>query len=444
MITSDHFFEFACREDYSFNRNRYFELLEKSNKRYGYLISSLYHPYIIPEDEFKELKSQAEKLALLLSRVAEIYIKEAAVAAFYKFSDELNEWISIDPGYSMSVPISRYDGFWDGRTYRFCEFNTDGTSGLNDIRILDDSFLSTPMGKEFSEKYNLMRFDLPKSILEVLIATYREFGGKGIPNIAITDYKEKSTSDEFLYLRDYFISQGYPTEICDIRNFTLQSDGLWHNNFKVDLIYRRAVTDDIISYAADSKVFLEAYRKRAVCVVGPLRSHVIHNKQTFPFLNSTIAEKYFSSEDLSFIRERIPWTRRLSDSQSSDRQVSDSSINLKEIIENKNDYFLKPHDSYAANGVVCGSDVTAEEWERSINSILQSDDAKRYLVQKKIEIPTRFFAVDNIPSFRKFNVKLDPYLFGTKFCGFYTRISTKNIIALNLQGMLLPCFVSGA
>lgn len=433
MSSNDPFLEFISSKEYPINHKKYFELLESSNKRYGYLIPSLYHPYIIPCSEFNELKEQAEKLASLLMRVSELYLKEAAIAAFYNFSDELDNWIRIDPGYSMSVPISRYDGFWDGKSFSFCEFNTDGTSGMNDIRILDDSFHSTNLGKEAVHKFNLQRFDLPKSILETLIATYAQFGGKGIPNIAITDYVEKGTSDEFLYLRDYFIAQGYPTEICDIRNFELKTDGLWHKNFKVDLIYRRAVTDDIVSYASDSKVFLEAYRKRAVCVVGPLRSHIIHNKQTFTFLNSVLAEKYFTSDEILFIRERIPYTKKL----------ADPSINLKEIVDNKDYYFLKPHNSYATQGVICGSNITYEEWEKTINAILESKD-ERYLIQKKIDIPRHSFTVDESGSMKLFNVKLDPYMFGGKFCGFYTRISNKNIIALNHQGMLVPCFVSNA
>ena len=354
---TDIFEEFTSRKDYSANSSRYSELLKAAGKRYGYLIPSLYHPYIIDKVEFNELKNQVEKLASLLLKIADIYIKDSEVSAFYNFSEELDSWIRIDPGYSMSAPISRYDGFWDGETYNFCEFNTDGTSGIKDIMTLDDSFLGTNLGLEFAKKYDLLKFNLPKPLLDILISSYREFGGKGVPNIAITDYVEMGTSDEFLYLKDYFNAQGYPTEICDLRKFELKNDGLWHNNFKVDLIYRRAVTDDIVSYSADSKVFIEAYKKRAVCVVGPLCSHIIHNKQTFPFLSSHLAEKYFSEEEISFIRARIPWTRRL----------SDSCINLKEVIENKDDYFLKPHNSYATDGVVCGMDISSDDWDKKID-----------------------------------------------------------------------------
>ncbi len=433
MCPTDPFLEYISRREYSSNREMYFDLLKSSNDKYGYLIPSLYHPYIIFHSEYNALKIQVEKLSKLLMRVPELYLKERKVSAFYDFPDELNEWIAIDPGYSMPVPISRYDGFWDGENFRFCEFNTDGTSGINDIRILDDSFLCTDFGKEAEDKLRLHRFDLPKSILEILIKTYGEFGGKGIPNIAITDYTEKGTSDEFLFLRDYFISEGYPTEICDLRNFELKKDGLWHSNFKVDLVYRRAVTDDIISYAKESKVFLEAYRKKAVCVVGPLRSHIIHSKKTFAFLYSSLSEKYFSSSEISFIRGAIPWTCLL----------SNSDIPLNEINKNKDEYFLKPYNSYATAGVVCGADLSQEEWQKAINTILETKD-ERYLIQKKIDIPRHSFTVDDSGLIRLFNVKLDPYVFGGKFCGFYTRISNKNIIALNHQGMLVPCFVSNA
>ena len=429
-LSKDPFLNFLQRANYPECKEKYFQFLKEVGSKYGYLIPSLYHPYIITQEEFLLLKEQTEKMAVILSKIVPLYLKHSEVAIFFGFPENLHEWISFDPGYSNSIPISRYDGFWNGKTFKFCEFNTDGTSGLKDMAVLDEAFLQTQIGKEVAAYYKLKRFNLPKAILNTLIAVYKEYGGKNKPNIAITDYTEQGTSDEFLYLKDFFISSGYRTEICDLRKFELKKDGLWCGNFKIDLVYRRAVTDDILEHEKDSQVFIDACKKQAVCVVGPLRSQIVHSKLVFPFFYSTLAKKYFTKEENEFIRNHAPWTKKLVDIEHL----------IPKIIENKNEYFLKPHNSYATDGIICGTDMSAEEWARSIEKTMNLKNSP-YLVQKKIDIPKHKFAVDEKGTLKEFNVKLDPYVFGNIFCGCYTRISNKNIIALNHHGMLLPCFI---
>jgi len=297
------------------------------------------------------------------------------------------------------------------------------------MTVLDEAFLRTQIGKEVAGYCELERFNLPGAILNTLITVYKEYGGKNKPNIAITDYTERGTCDEFLYLKEFFISSGYPAEICDLRKFELKKDGLWCGNFKIDLVYRRAVTDDILELEKDSQIFIEACRKRAVCLVGPLRSQIVHSKLTFPFLSSALVKKYFTKQENEFIRNHIPWTKRLVDIEHL----------IPEVIENKNEYFLKPHNSYATEGVICGADMSGETWARAVEKIMDMKN-NPYLVQKKIDIPKHKFAVDEKGSLKEFYVQLDPYVFGNRFCGFYTRISNRNTIALNHQGMLLPCF----
>lgn len=425
----DPFLKFLSRGDYSKCREEYFRLHREFCLKYEYLAPSLYHPYIIPQEEFLLLKEQTEKMASILSKIAPLYLANSEVAGFFDFPETLHEWISFAPGYSCSVPISRYDGFWNGKVFKFCEFNTDGTSGLKDMTVLDKFFLQTQIGKEVATFYKLKRFDLPEAILNTLITVYEEYGGKNKPSIAIVDYTECGTIDEFLYLKDFFISRGYQAEICDLRRLELKKDGLWCGSFKMDLIYRRAVTDDILEHEKESQVFIDAYRKGAVCIVGSLRSHIVHSKLIFPFLTSALAEKYFTKEENEFIRNHVPWTKRLIDVEHF----------IPEIIDNKSEYFLKPHNSYATDGVICGADVSQENWTHFIEKIINMK-SNPYLVQKKIDIPKHRFAVDEKGSLKEFNLKLDPYVFGNILSGFYTRISTQNIIALNHKGMLISCF----
>ena len=242
-------------------------------------LPSLFHPMIISKETLQALKQQSEQMGAILEKSVNLYLNDTEVQNFFNFPEPLHDWINIDPGYisegidisrdhiaelgsdnriksqrmdcpkhNLTIPISRYDGFWDGKLFQFCEFNTDGTSGMDEINTLDEAFLATDLGKEIQQKHNLKNFDLRKATLDILLKCYKEFGGKKEkPNIAIVDFMELATLPEFIALRSYFTKKGgYPTEICDIRKLELKKDGLYHNNFKIDLIYRRAVTDDML------------------------------------------------------------------------------------------------------------------------------------------------------------------------------------------------------
>ena len=124
-------------------------------------------------------------------------------------------------------------------------------------------------------------------------------------------------------------------------------------------------------------------KEGGACVAGPLRSQIVHSKLSFLFLTSALAEKYFSKEENKFIRNHVSWTKRLIDAEHL----------IQGIIENKDEYFLKPHNSYATDGVICGADSSQEDWVRFIEGIFKLKN-NLYLVQKKIDIPKHTFAVD--------------------------------------------------
>ena len=348
---------------------------------------------------------------------------------FFNFPETLHNWICIDPGYKIKIPISRYDGFFDGSCFKFCEFNTDGTSGMDEINTLDDAFLQTNIGKAIKQKYNITNFDLRKATLDILIQCYQDYGAKNTPNIAIVDFMESASVPEFKALKNYFINEGYPTEICDIRKLKMKKDGLWFNNFKIDLIYRRAVTDEILNHKTEIKDFLKAYSSHAVCTVGPIRSQIAHSKLVFTFLSNPESKKYFTDSENIFIENHIPLTYNFKNNPEL----------IKTLSNNKNDYFIKPHNAYACKGVYCGMDTLQENWDKIISNILSEND-DTYLMQKKIEIPKQKFIIDVDGKQKQLNVTIQPYVFNNSLEGFYPRVSTENIITTYRKAVLLPIF----
>ena len=226
-----------------------------------------------------------------------------------------------------------------------------------------------------------------------------------------------ATLPEFKALKKYFTDKGYPTEICDIRHLKYKNGSLWHIDYKIDLIYRRAVTDDMFPRKDDIKDFLKAYKENAVCVVGPLCSHVAHTKIVLTFLSSPLAENLFTDDEIKFIRNHVPWTRLL----------TDNSAFISEIISNKDDYFLKPHNSNSGKGVHAGEEIDTVSFEKIINEILENKK-QNYIVQKKIPIPTDYFISDDKGTLKEYKVNISSYVFNNKLSGFFTRVSSGSVI----------------
>jgi hypothetical protein len=429
---NDFFLKKVSTDEFNKSFKSFYEEIESTANTFSSSpLPSLFHPIFISEPTFNSLKGQSELISCILQKTVKLFLLETEIQQFFKFPEELLDWIKVDPGYTQPVPISRYDGFWKNDTYRFCEFNTDGTAGMSEIDSLETAFRNTEIGRNIIDKYSLSGFDIKQSVLDTILKSYAEFAGNSKkPNIGIVDFTEAATSFEFKILENFFRQNGYNTEVCDIRKVKFKHDGLWHDNFKIDLVYRRAVTDDIFRNKEDVPEFLEAYCKNAVCVVGPLRSQIVHSKLIFAFLSSSVSDKYFSKREKEIINKHIPWTRR----------INDQSLSMDEIISNKDNYFLKPHDSYACKGVYCGTDFTADLWSEMLNDLVKNKGGT-YIIQKSIDLPKIDFRYNKKGDSNLFNMYLGPYIFDGLIQGFYAKVSESNIITTSNKGMLTPVFI---
>lgn len=408
----------------------YFKYVGESDARLsGKPLPTLFQPMVLTRDTFSGLREDAEQMSSILSKVSDLYVNYEEVRQFFNFPEILQQWIEIDPGYDMAIPISRYDAFQTGTKLRFCEFNTDGTSGMTEIYTLDNAFLQTQSGKNLAKKCCLEGLDLIGPLLDTILTNYKSFGGKGIPNVAIMDFSESATMTEFEILKNEFFARKVPADICDPRELRFSGGRLWHNNFKIDVIYRRAVTDEMFTQRDKIGDLLQAYKEGAVCMVGPLRSQIAHSKLIFPFLCADFSERYFSDQEKQYVRSHIPWTSRLTD------DIAGT------IIGDQDKYYLKPHDSYGSKGVYFGEDYSSDEWEKIVRKIIESND--NYLVQESISIPQGEFLIDAEGGTNTFNIQLSPFVFNGRLSGFYTRISDINIITTNKGARLLPLFCCG-
>ena len=188
-------------------------------------------------------------------------------------------------------------------------------------------------------------------------------------NVAIVDFLDIGRVREFEEFLRHFQKKGVRCEICDIRRLRYENGGLIsEKGHRIDAIYRRAVTSEIMDRLDEIPAFLQAVRDRAVFLAGDFCTHIIDNKWTFYVLHHERTAKFLTQEETAFIKAHIPMTV----------PFDGSGTDKAKVLENKDAYILKPWDGYAAHGVKAGCECTQQEWENCVNEVY----GKGYICQE--------------------------------------------------------------
>jgi len=428
------YFEYAEKHPGEFSpaMEDYFDQIEiRGVTEYGHPVPSCFHPYVLSEKQFREIAVHTETMAEILFKVCHLFMVHQEIRDLFEFDPDLLEWMEVKPGYDMPVPVSRYDGYYDPakNSLVFNEFNADGTSGMNQTNTLEEIFLDNPLGKKMAERFGLGFRDLRDQVLEVLLRNYRKAGGaKTRPNIAIMDFRETASPEEFEGLKKAFSAQGYGTAIVDPRDLTYEKGVLAAGGLPIDILYRRLVTVDLLERREEAGPFIKAYKEGNVCTIGSLRTEVVHSKIIFCLLTDPAYKRFFTPAERNFLADHIPWTRKLT--------LSDPEL-LRAVLDEKDSLMLKPHNAYASKGHIVGQDCSQEEWEESVRRLADTC----YLVQEKIPAPGKeFITPQGSREFLKIN--LGTYVFDGKLSGFYTRISKEVVISTLRKGYVVPTLIS--
>lgn len=399
------------------------DYLEHSTAKYhGKTIYSLYVPKFISEETELILKDAAETMANIMRKVIKEYQKNEKYRKLFGFSKELEELILINPNYDNVLPVCRVDIFLNEETggYYFCELNTDGSSSMNEDRELCLAFEKTYLYKQLSRDYELNSFELFDSLVDAFLDNYQSYKYKvDKPNIAIVDFLELGCSnEEFEQFRLCFEKRGLNAVICDIRDLSLMDDGLYSDKgMKIDLIYRRAVTSDIMEHKNEVWDFVDGILEEKVCCMGNFCTQVVHDKSLFYILRDEQTKAILSQNENEFIDLHIPYTEELT------LEI----VKAKKILENKNQWLIKPKNSYGARGIFAGVNFTRDEWEKIVYDHLD----KNVIVQQFI-MPYQSENIDfhkEDPKLCKYSNLTGLYVYNGKFSGVYSRQANHEIIS---------------
>jgi len=404
------------------------------------VVASSFVPRLYGKKTFEKMNYVATTAHKILCKVVENYINNPPYREIFSFDARLEELILLPRGYDSLLPFIRVDIFLDENdlSCAFCEFNADGSSGMNEDREIAASIAGSASFSEFAKRHNIH----PSELFETWVDEFLEIYGTYIhrtnnPQIAICDFLENAVIDEFKIFAEIFKSRGINCSIYDVRDLRFDGESLrGSDGNRIDAIWRRSVTNDIIEHWDESQQLIEAVRAQKVALIGSFAGHLIHDKQIFRALFNPATQAFLTEEEKTFIDETIPYTTFLDSNY----------IDLEKVRGEKDRWIIKPTDHYGADEVHAGLYWNQSEWEALIDKFANQAAGMPFLAQTyctphKTMILPADTAIESqsdaeVPrEGQMYNNLMGLYLYNGKFAGVFSRLGPNPIICKDMGGI---------
>lgn len=404
------------------------------------VVDCSYLPRLFNQRSYDVMKDTAETAHRILCKVIERYRADEGYRACFDFDERLVELILLPRGYDSVLPFARVDTFLNEDDYqmKFCEFNGDGSSGMNENREITNSVADSPAFAAFGQKHDLQACDLFMPWVDRFIGIYNSYAHRvENPTFAICDYLENGVVDEFFIYADLFAQRGIECVVVDVRDLVFDGENLWNGEGKqIHAIWRRCVTNDVIDFWDESQDLIEAVRAGKVALIGSFAGHIVHDKQIFEVLYKPETQAFLTDDEVAFIERTVPQTRFLDEAY----------VDLDQIRAEKDKWIIKPTDHYGAHDVYAGCAVSQERWEELIDAFANARAGYPFIVQSYIS-PFRTLTLPpdtGIEEAADEDVVLEPqmynnlnglYLFDGTFQGVFSRLGPLPTISKDMKGI---------
>lgn len=425
--------------------------LEKSTNIYrGNVVACDFMPKLYDARLHDRMADVARLTYGILEKVMDRYLADPEYRRVFSFDPRLDQLILTERHYASHLPFARIDLFLNEETLevQFCEFNADGSSGMNENREAENAIVNSASFRTFAESHRMVSMNpvMFRGWVREFLRIYASADGAvERPHVAIADYLETSVTEEFKLYRDLFREAGVECSIYDIRDMTYEDgrligrkpfEGLGLEGAPIDVIWRRAVANDVLANWEASAAFLDAFRDGSVILIGSFLGHLIHDKQIFTVLADARTRAFLTPGEAAFLDAAIPKTHYLDSRQ----------VDVDAIIANPSGWVIKPTDGYGSREVYPGPAYDSDEWAAIVNSHVDGAAGAPFLVQewctpyKTPAIPLRGDEPDYTRPPADYNNLQGLYLIDGQLAGVFTRLGPKPLILGRMGGLTAPSF----
>ena len=405
-------------------------------------LCTVLRPRLLTPEQYHFLQSRLRLLLRTFGKAYRAAMENATLRAQFGLLDWEEQLIHHDPGFSYASPFARPDTFFVTEHASLClvEYNGESPASPAYCDIFTEIFYGLPVMREFLRHYEVRSLPSRHSVMHVLLDAYKQWSrGYELPRIAILDWREVPTYNEFVLFAQYFKAQGLACVIADPREVEYHNGRLMTGDFHITLIYKRVLLSELVAQGGLSHPVLRAVLEGAVCMVNPFRCKILDKKASLAVLSDERNAAIFSLDELEAIAAHIPWTCRVEE-RHTDYHGKKIDL-LPYILEHREDFVLKPNDEYGGKGVVLGWQSDRARWAQALQTAL----AEPYIVQERVDIPSEPYpsVVDGCVVFADRMLDINPFVFyGDYVDGCVSRLSSEALLNVSAgTGSTTPTFV---
>jgi uncharacterized circularly permuted ATP-grasp superfamily protein len=407
-------------------------------------ICTVLRPHFYTPDGWEYMRAETETLLGAFERAHRACLEDADLRAQLYLEPYEEALYPIETGYQAPWNTSRLDSFYEARDRRlkFVEYNAETPAGMGYIDQLSEAFLGLPIFAHFTARYALRSFTTMRSLLSTILDAYRQFSGKAnapAPQIAIVDWQEVPTLNEHHIIAEFFAAYGVPARLADPRALELRDGALWHGDYRVDLIYKRVLSSELVERMGLENPVVQAVRSRVVCMVNAFAAKLMAKKASFALLSDERNAALFTDGQRAAIEAHIPWTRIVGDRAAN---FHGQRVDMLPFLSGQRENMvLKPNDEYGGKGVIIGWETAQETWDAALRTAL----TEPYVAQERVMAAYEDYPayVDGRLQFGQRLIDADPYVFhGKVVSGGMSRLSSMALLNVTAGGgSVVPTFI---
>ncbi|MFR1640429.1 MAG: carboxylate--amine ligase [Eggerthellaceae bacterium] len=388
---------------------------------HGEVVASSFVPRLFGRSTRDALERISTTMHGILCKVMAAYLDDPAYRALFSFDPRLEELILLPRGYDSLLPFARVDVFLneDDGTATFCEFNADGSSGMNEDREIVQSVEPSETYRRFAERHRVRSSELFDSCGS-FPGHLRHLPARRYPRIAICDYLENATLSEFeVFARTFSPRRGSPSATRNLADGTVLRDGddsastpcMALRDERRGAPGRVAGTHPAVEPNAASSAASQVIARQGCCRV-PVGDCAPH------------------ARGAGFVKASIP--HRVPDEEHID------------LAHEGKQGRLSPIDHYGADEVYVGAAVEQGRWNELVDRFADEASGIPFLAQT-YQVPYRTLTVplygkpaDEDGPAQEYNNLSGLYLYDGQFAGVFSRLGPSPLISGKAGGITAP------